>query len=383
MTAAHLPAHRRRQPHLVAIMVVSAALVLAGGALVVTKIASGTSPSTGGSAVAAAATIPPLTVSSTTPASSSTGVQPGSVITVSFSAPLAASSPLPTISPALAGQWTRTTSSSLAFAPTASFNPGSTVAVTAPGGSVGVVGTKGQHLRHSVTTSFTMAPMSMLRVQEVLAQLDYLPVSFTPSSTPPSPAALAADQPGSFTWRWSTLPAQLTSLWVQGEANTITRGAIMSFESQHDLTTDGLAGPQVWAALLAAAQANQVNSYGHWDWVDVTTSLPETVHVWRDGQIVYTTLANTGVPGATTELGTFPVYVRYLVTTMKGTNPDGSHYSDPGIPWVSYFNGGDALHGFVRASYGFPQSDGCVEMPPANAEVVFPYTPIGTLVTVQ
>ncbi len=67
---------------------------------------------------------------------------------------------------------------------------------------------------------------------------------------------------------------------------------------------------------------------------------------------------------------------------MRGTNPDGSKYSDPGIPWVSYFNGGDALHGFVRGGYGYPQSDGCVEMPPANAAVVYPLPPIGTLVTV-
>ena len=43
---------------------------------------------------------------------------------------------------------------------------------------------------------------------------------------------------------------------------------------------------------------------------------------------------------------------------------------------------GDALHGYVRPGYGYPQSNGCVEMPPANAAVVFPYTPIGTLVTV-
>ena len=43
--------------------------------------------------------------------------------------------------------------------------------------------------------------------------------------------------------------------------------------------------------------------------------------------------------------------------------------------WVSYFNGGDALHGFVRSSYGSPQSDGCVEMPVANAQVVYPLTP--------
>jgi len=98
---------------------------------------------------------------------------------------------------------------------------------------------------------------------------------------------------------------------------------------------------------------------------------------------VYHTLVNTGVAGAPTENGTWPVFARYTVTTMSGTNPDGSHYVDPGIPWVSYFHGGDALHGFVRPGYGYPQSDGCVEMPPANAKVVFPLTPLGTLVTVE
>jgi len=62
---------------------------------------------------------------------------------------------------------------------------------------------------------------------------------------------------------------------------------------------------------------------------------------------------------------------------MSGTNPDGSHYSDPGVPYVSYFNGGDALHGFLRGSYGSAQSLGCVEMPYSEASQVYPYTPIG------
>ena len=39
---------------------------------------------------------------------------------------------------------------------------------------------------------------------------------------------------------------------------------------------------------------------------------------------------------------------------MSGTNPDGSHYTDPGIPCVSYFNGGDALHGFIRGVVRLP-----------------------------
>jgi len=48
----------------------------------------------------------------------------------------------------------------------------------------------------------------------------------------------------------------------------------------------------------------------------------------------------------------------------------------------AYFNGGDALHGFVRPGYGYPQSLGCVEMTYSAAATVFPYTPIGTLVDV-
>jgi lipoprotein-anchoring transpeptidase ErfK/SrfK len=104
--------------------------------------------------------------------------------------------------------------------------------------------------------------------------------------------------------------------------------------------------------------------------------------VYQNGAETYQTPVNTGVAAAPTAQGTWPVFEHLTTTTMSGTNPDGSKYVDPGIPWVSYFHGGDALHGFVRGSYGFPQSDGCVEMPIANAAVVFPQTPLGTLVTV-
>jgi lipoprotein-anchoring transpeptidase ErfK/SrfK len=68
---------------------------------------------------------------------------------------------------------------------------------------------------------------------------------------------------------------------------------------------------------------------------------------------------------------------------MSGTNPDGSHYEDPGIKWISYFNGGDALHNFNRSSFGTPQSLGCVELPLAASAEIWKYTPIGTVVTVE
>ena len=68
---------------------------------------------------------------------------------------------------------------------------------------------------------------------------------------------------------------------------------------------------------------------------------------------------------------------------MIGTNVDGSHYNDPGVPWVNYFNGGDAVHGYIRPSYGVPQSNGCVELPIATAQKVYGMLALGDLVIVE
>ena len=289
---------------------------------------------------------------------------------------------MPTLSPSVAGDWAALSSSLLVFQASGPLVPGTTETVTVPGGASGVLGSLGQRLAQTVTSQFTVAPGSTLRLQELLAELGYLPLTFTPASPVTSPTQEGDDQVGTFAWRWPNQPMALLTLWTPGTDNVITRGAVMNFEAQRGLKTDGVAGPEVWSGLLADVQAGKGDALP-WDYVLVSQSLPESATVYENGASVYTTPVNTGVPGAPTENGTWPVYERFTVTTMTGTNPDGSHYSDPGIPWVSYFHGGDALHGFVRGSYGYPQSDGCVEMPIANAQVVYPLTPLGTLVTVQ
>ena len=272
------------------------------------------------------------------------------------------------------------TPDTFAFVATAPLVPSAAETVTVPAGAAGVTSASGKKLTAGGTFGFTVAHGTTLRLQQLLAQLGYLPVTFTPAGPLAAPQEAAQPQEGSFTWRWKE-PASLVGLWTAGSSNRLTTGAVMTFESRHNMTTDGQAGPLVWQQLLADAQSGTTDT-APYNYVYVSKSLPETTTVYSNGGEVYSTLANTGVAAAPTADGTFPVYLRYLTTTMTGTNPDGSHYSDPGIPWVSYFNGGDALHGFVRGGYGYPQSDGCVEMPPANAAVVYPLTPIGTLVTV-
>jgi hypothetical protein len=322
----------------------------------------------------------PLRVVSVSPVDGSTGVPSDATISVRFSVPIDSRSPTPSLTPQVPGTWQVVTPDTFMFVPAAPLVPSSTETVSVPAGDGGVVGASRQALAQGATARFTVAEGTTLRLQQLLAQLGYLPVSFTPAGPLTSPQEAAQAQEGSFNWRGSE-PASLEGIWTVGTPNEITAGAVMAFESQHNMKTDGSAGAAVWGQLLADASAGAVNP-GPYNYVYVNKSLPQTVTVYSNGTPVYSTRANTGVAAAPTVSGTFPVYLRYRVTTMSGTNPDGSKYSDPGIPWVSYFNGGDALHGFVRGGYGYPQSDGCVEMPPDNAAVVYPMTPIGTLVTV-
>ena len=285
-------------------------------------------------------------------------------------------------------------------------------------------------LAKSKAKSFHLAPYSIRLEDQLLAALRYLPLTFkptpvkvstthptttttsttttapTPTSTlvPPTSTTTTTTVPptttttlpsgyrvpslrtnqmlkGSFVWRFKIVETNARSQWKVGTDNQVLKGAVMAFQTAVGLPFTGNMDTTTWLALQHAAYngATDTKSYNY---VLVSQSQPETLRLFVNGRQIYTTLVNTGISSATTANGTYPVYVRYLVTTMSGTNPNGTKYHDPGIPWVSYFNGGDALHGFIRSSYGYPQSLGCVEMPFANAGRVFPYTPIGTLVTV-
>ena len=232
------------------------------------------------------------------------------------------------------------------------------------------------------TVTFTVAQASTERLQQLLAQLGYLPVTFTPKAPLSSPSLATTAQAGTFSWRWPGTPASLASLWTEGAEDVITKGAVMNFENQNGLAVDGVAGKEVWSTLLADLATAKINA-DPYTYVFVSKQLPEALTLFENGVPKLVNIpVNTGAPGADTTDGTYPVFEHVVSSRMQGTNPDGSTYDDPNVPWASYFNGGDALHGFVRASYGFPQSNGCVEMAISNAAQVWPLTPIGTLVTV-
>ncbi len=313
-------------------------------------------------------------------------IQPGTPITLTFSKPISAAlgSNRPPVSPITPGTWHTVNSHTITFRPQGfGYGLDAHVIVALPHG-VRLIG--GTQTGSAENGTWTVPPGSTLRLQQMLALLGYLPLRFNyaRSGVGLSPAAqeAAAVKPpaGRFSWRYPNTPAALRSFWQPGVSGTMTRGALMAFENDQGMTTDGVAGPALWKALLGAMVSGHRSTFGY-TFVSVIEA-SQSLNLWHNGHTVLTTPVNTGIASAPTATGTYPVYEHLSVTTMSGTNPDGSQYSDPGIPWVSYFNGGDALHGFTRAQYGFPQSLGCVEMPLGTAGQVYPYTPIGTLVHV-
>ena len=94
-----------------------------------------------------------------------------------------------------------------------------------------------------------------------------------------------------------------------------------------------------------------------------------------------------GAPDTPTVTGTFHVYLKYDVQTMRGENADGSKYETEGVPWVTYFTGSYAMHGAPwRSSFGwsgYGGSHGCVNMPVDAAKFMYDWADMGSTVVVH
>ena len=232
---------------------------------------------------------PALAVTSVDPAAGATGVATSAALTVTYSLPLSSAPPTPTLSPAVAGTWTHS-GPVMTFVPAGGWVPFTTETLTVPAGAVAVVGKVKLVSTSPTTSSFAVQAGSQTRLEQLLAQLNYLPFTFTPARSPSPAVVLAGDAatttsevstsplPGTLTWSWPTVPATLSALWAPGRPNVLDKGAVMAFESDHKMKMDGIASPQVWSALLAAAAAGQADSQPY-DYLVASESVPETLKV--------------------------------------------------------------------------------------------------------
>ena len=276
------------------------------------------------------------------------------------------------------GRWAQTDSHTLVFRPSgdgAPFNADETIRFPTP---VRVLG----------GTTWHVAPAEFLRLQQLLAQEGYLPVTWSPA---------AADVP-------LTKRAELAAATAAPDGNVrlaLPEHAVRAHDAleprraghgharrRDDVPARPRADGRRDRRAAGVARRDRRRDRGQaqaggYSYVYVHRNVPQLLTLWHNGHVVLTSPGNTGVPAAPTALGTWPVFEHIPVGRMSGRNPNGTRYDDPGIRWISYFHGGEALHAFNRASFGTPQSLGCVELPLDQAAKVWPYTPIGTLVTIE
>ncbi len=302
---------------------------------------------------------------------------------VTLAAPVSPTSPPPTLTPNVAGTWSIVGDSEV-FTPASTLAPCSHYALTvwARTSSTGHA-----ELGRRQTIGLRVACPPLAGLQQALARLGYLGAKFHPRYivhiAPAAETRREAAEHAFHPPRGALVPDPSNAPPIEmGQLDATTRGALEVYQADRGLQASGEPNGATWASLLYD-ETHYRRDRTSYTWVSVSESLPETLEVHRGHRVVFSTPVNTGVPGAETALGIFPIYARYVSTTMAGEDVDGTKYDVPDVPWVNYFNGGDAVHGYPRESYGFPQSNGCVELPIEAARTVFGMLAIGDIVVVN
>ena len=113
-------------------------------------------------------------------------------------------------------------------------------------------------------------------------------------------------------------------------------------------------------------------------WIDVDLS-DQMVYAYEGELIVNSFLASTGTWQHPTVTGQFHIYVKYLYTDMEGPG-----YYLPDVPYTMYFYDGYGLHGtYWHSNFGTPMSHGCINLATPDAEWLYYFADVGTLVNIH
>jgi lipoprotein-anchoring transpeptidase ErfK/SrfK len=158
---------------------------------------------------------------------------------------------------------------------------------------------------------------------------------------------------------------------VDGVPGYRTEQAVVAFQAWEGLERDGVVGPMTTAALASAKRPKPAAS-----------GPSRRIEVYRDKGVALLIAhdrtrraihVSSGGPGHTTPAGTFKVFRKELRS-----------WSVPfqvWLPYASYFNQGIAFHEYPDVP-PYPASHGCVRVPSPEAEGVYKFAKIDTVVVV-
>ena len=120
-------------------------------------------------------------------------------------------------------------------------------------------------------------------------------------------------------------------------------------------------------------------------WIEVDL-LHQTLSVYDQGHLLFATLVATGEEPFFTQPGLFEIYEKKPLETMRGAfeSDRSDYYYLQDVPWTMYFDQARALHAtYWHTLFGYPQSHGCVNLSPGDANWLFQWAKEGDIVWVH
>lgn len=113
-------------------------------------------------------------------------------------------------------------------------------------------------------------------------------------------------------------------------------------------------------------------------WIDVDLS-NQKVYAYEGEQIIREFLVSTGTYRHPTVTGQYRIYLKLIADDMSGPG-----YYLPDVPYTMYFYKGYSFHGtYWHDNFGTPMSHGCVNMRTSDAQWLFEWADIGTMVNIH
>lgn len=97
----------------------------------------------------------------------------------------------------------------------------------------------------------------------------------------------------------------------------------------------------------------------------------QTLSIYENGNLKFATLMASGLDPFFTKPGLFQIYKKIPFETMTTGDLSDFYYLED-VPWTMYFDQSRAIHGsYWRTFFGYPQSHGCINLSPGDANWVY------------
>ncbi|MGA9351417.1 MAG: LysM peptidoglycan-binding domain-containing protein [Anaerolineae bacterium] len=128
----------------------------------------------------------------------------------------------------------------------------------------------------------------------------------------------------------------------------------------------------------AAPSSSSVSAPTSGKWIDINLATQGLV-AYEGQQAVYWATVSTGLSRTPTPKGRFRIYRKLRSATMSGPG-----YRIPNVPYVMDFYGNYSMHGtYWHNNFGQPMSHGCVNLRTSDAQWLYNWAPVGTLVVIH